>query len=64
MQKARWALDAEETKYLGNVEEMSEERKKEITKKLKIPVEDLKDYSRQVVHIHAKNYKDFKKQYK
>ena len=64
LQKARWALDAEETKYLGNVEEMSEERKKEIAKKLKIPVEDLKDYSRQVVPIHAKNYKDFKKQYK
>lgn len=46
MQKARWALDAEETKYLGNVEEMSEERKKEIAKKLKIPVEDMKGYSR------------------
>lgn len=64
LQKARWALDAEETKYLGNVEEMSEERKKEIAKKLKIPVEDLKDYSKQVVPIKAKNYKDFKKQYK
>lgn len=64
LQKARWALDAEETKYLGNVEEMSEERKKEIAKKLKIPVKDLKDYSKQVVPIKAKNYKDFKKQYK
>ena len=64
LQKARWALDAEETKYLGNVEEMSEERKKEIAKKLKIPVEDLKDYSKQVVPIKAKNYKDFKKKYK
>lgn len=64
LQKARWALDAEETKYLGNVDEMSEKRKKEIAKKLKIPVKDLKDYSKQVVPIKAKNYKEFKKRYK
>ena len=64
LQRAKWALGVNETKLLGNVDEMSEKRKKEIAKKLKIPVEDLKDYSKQVVPIKAKNYKHFKKQYK
>lgn len=64
LQRAKWALGVNETKHLGNVDEMSERRKKEIAKKLKVPVKDLKDYSKQVVPIKAKNYKDFKKQYK
>lgn len=60
---ARWALEADETKMLGNVSEMSDERKAEIAKKLGIDVEDLEQYSGQIVPVKAKNYSDFKRQY-
>jgi uncharacterized protein with gpF-like domain len=60
---ARWALEADETKMLGDVSEMSEERKKEIAKKLGVPVDTLDQYSNQIVPIKAKNYADFKRQY-
>jgi uncharacterized protein with gpF-like domain len=60
---ARWALEAEETKMLGDTSKMSDERKKEIADKLGIPVEDLDQYSGQIVPINAKSYSDFKKQY-
>ena len=61
---ARWALDAEETKWLGEVSEMTEDRKKAIADKLHVPVEELDQYSDQVIPIKAKNYADFKDQYK
>ena len=60
---ARWALEAEETKMLGDTSKMTDERKKEIADKLGIPVEDLDQYSGQIVPINAKSYSDFKKQY-
>ena len=60
---ARWALEADETKMLGDVSKMSEERKKEIAKKLGVPVDTLDQYSEQIVPVKAKNYADFKKQY-
>lgn len=60
---ARWALEADETKMLGDVSEMSDERKAEIAKKLGIPVEDLEQYSGQIVPVNAKNYSNFKRQY-
>ena len=60
---ARWALDAESTKMLGNVSEMSDKRKQEVADKLGIPVEDLEQYSGQIVPVRAKSYSDFKKQY-
>ena len=63
LQRARWALDGEETKALGNVEDMSKERQKVIADKLNVPVEELKNYSNQIVPINAKNYEDFKRQY-
>ena len=63
LQRARWALDGEETKALGNVDDMSDEQQKAIAKKLNIPADELKQYSNQIVPINAKNYADFKKQY-
>ena len=63
LQEAKWALDEAATKDLGNVSEMSAERKAEIARKLNIPVSDLEKYSGQTVPIRAKNYDDFKKQY-
>lgn len=62
-QRARWALDMEETASLGDVSKMSDERKKAIAKKLNVPVDELEQYSKQIVPIKAKDYKDFKRQY-
>lgn len=61
---ASWALDADETKRLGNVSKMDDERKKEIADKLKIPVDELENYSKEIIPIKAKDFNDFKKQYK
>ena len=60
---ARWALEADETKMLGDVSKMSEERKEEIAKKLGVPVDTLDQYSNQIVPVKAKDYADFKRQY-
>lgn len=62
--RAKWALSASETKHLGNVEDMSDKQKEAIAKKLHVPVEELDKYSEQIVPIKAKNYEDFKRQYK
>lgn len=61
--RAKWALSAEETKHLGNMEELSLEQKQDIAEKLKVPVADLDKYSDQIVPIKAKDYEDFKRQY-
>lgn len=60
---ARWALEADETKMLGDTSKMTDEQKKRIADKLGIPVEDLDLYSGQIVPINAKSYADFKRQY-
>lgn len=62
--EARWALDGMETKILGEVSEMTDDQKQRIADKLKIPVEELEQYSDNIVPINAKNYADFKNQYK
>ena len=61
--EARWALNDGDTKMLGNVSKMSDSRKQEIADKLGIPVDELDQYSGQIVPIKAKNYGDFKDQY-
>lgn len=63
LQKARWALDRDETRRLGNVKDMSDKQKKLIAQKLKVPVDDLEQYSNQIVPVRAKDYADFKRQY-
>lgn len=61
--KARWLLDADQTKMLEDVSKMSDKQKKTIAKKLGIKPEDLEQYSGQVVPVKAKNYADFKEKY-
>ena len=61
--KARWLLDAEQTKMLGDVAKMSDKQKKAIAKKLNIEPESLAEYSEQIVPVNAKNYADFKEKY-
>ena len=63
LQRARWELDDEETQYLGNVSEMTDEQKKEIAEKLGIPVDELGQYSDSIVPIKAKSLEDFKNKY-
>ncbi len=62
-QKAKWALEANETKMLGNVSDMTDAQKERIAKKIGIPVDELPNYSKQIVPINAKNYADFRKRY-
>ena len=64
LQRARWALDAEQTKYLGDVSEMSEERKKEIADKLGVAPNELGNVSKSIVQLKSNNLKDFTKEAK
>lgn len=61
--EARWALDEEQTKILGDTSEMSQQQRETIAKKLGIHPDDLDLYSGEIVPINAKNYEDFKWQY-
>lgn len=63
LQRAKWGLDEEETRWLGDVSEMSDEQKEQTAAKLNIPVSELPKYSRQIIPVSAKNYDDFKRQY-
>lgn len=63
LQRARWELDDEETQYLGNVSEMTDEQKEDVSKKLGIPVNELDKYSDSIVPIKAKSLEDFTKKY-
>lgn len=63
-QKAKAFLDYEETQWLGNVSKMTDEQKERLSKKLKVPVDELEKYSDSTIPIRAKNYDDFKRQYK
>ena len=56
-------LDEDETKYLGNVEGMSDADLQPLADKLHIPVSELRSYSGQIIPIKAKSYEDFKRQY-
>lgn len=60
---ARWALEADATKMLGDTSKMTDAQKQAIADKLGIPVENLDQYSGQIVPINAKDYADFKNQY-
>lgn len=60
---SRWLLEADETKMLGDVSKMSQQQREAIAEKLGIPVDELEQYSRQIVPVRAKSYDDFKRQY-
>ena len=62
-QRASWALDAEHTKRLGDISDMSEENLQVIADKLGLSVDEVKALSGQIVPIKAKNFEDFKKTY-
>ena len=64
LQKGKAFLTAEETKYLGDVSKMSDKQKEQLAKRLKVPVDELEQYSNQIIPIRAKDYDDFKRQYK
>jgi SPP1 gp7 family putative phage head morphogenesis protein len=61
--RARWALGRDETKYLGNMDGMSDEDLKPLADKLHMSVDELRTYQGQIVPINAKSYDDFKRQY-
>ena len=63
LQKARWNLDEDDTKYLGNVKDMSDADLQPLADKLHISVSELRSYSGQIIPIKAKSYEDFKRQY-
>ena len=60
LQRARWALNKNETKYLGDVSSMTDKQKEDIAKKLGVNVDDLPNISKSIVPIHATDYNEFK----
>ena len=60
---SKWLLDADETKWLGDVPNMSKEQKQIVSEKLGVPVDDLEQYAENIVPVRAKSYDDFKRQY-
>lgn len=63
LQRARWTLDDEETKYFGHADKMTVGQLKPIANKLGISVDELRKYSDQIIPVSAKNYEDFRRQY-
>lgn len=63
LQKAKWELNEEETKYLGKLDNMTDDELLPLANKLHIPLSEIKKYSGQIIPINAKNYEDFKRQY-
>lgn len=63
LQRARWALNDDETKYLGNVDNLSDADLQPLADKLHIPVSELRSYSGEVIPMQASSYDDFKKKY-
>ena len=64
LQRAKWALNKNETKYLGDVSSMTDKQKEDIAKKLGVSVDDLPNISKSIVPIHSTDYDDFKVQCK
>lgn len=60
LQRAKWALNKNETKYLGDVSRMTDKQKKDIAEKLGVGVDDLPNISKSIVRIHATDYNEFK----
>lgn len=62
LQRAKWALNKNESRYLGDVSKMTDKQKEDIAKKLGVDVDDLPKLSKSIVRIHATDYDDFKEQ--
>ncbi len=63
LQRARWALDIEETKHLGRTDSMTDAQLMPIAEKLSISVDELRKYSGQIIPVKAGSYSDFRRQY-
>ena len=61
--KARWLLDEEQTKQLGNTDKMTDKQLEPIAKKLGITTEELRKYKDNIIPVKARNYDDFRRQY-
>lgn len=64
LQRARWALDAVQTRHLGKLDGMTDEELQPLADKLHISVDELRTYQDQIIPVKAKSYDDFKRQYK
>ena len=60
---ARWALDADETKYLGDTDGMTDDQLRPLANKLNISVDELRKYKNQIIPVKASSYEDFRRQY-
>ena len=63
LQRAKWALDADETKHIGDISGMNDEELAPLAKKLHMDVDELRSHQDEIVPINAKNYADFKNKY-
>ena len=63
LQRAKWALDRDETKHLGDMSGMSDEELKPLAKKLHMDVDELRSHQDEIVPINASDYADFKNKY-
>ncbi len=61
--ESKWALEEEETRYLGKTKDMTDEQLKPTAEKLNISVDELRRYSGQIIPVKAKDYEDFRRQY-
>lgn len=63
VQRARWALNATETKFLGDTDEMTDDDLQPLAEKLGMTASQLRNYKNEIIPINAKNYDDFKSKY-
>ncbi len=62
-QRARWALGSDETRWLGDTSEMTDERREVIASKLGVKIDELDKISKSVVKVSTKDgFEEFKKQ--
>lgn len=64
LQRARWALGKDETRYLGDISKMTDKQKKDIAKKLGVDESELPNISKSIVPVRARSYNEFKEQAK
>ena len=63
VQRGKWHLDAPETKYLGNTDDMTDEQLEPLANKLHISVKELRKYKGNIIPVRAESYEDFRRQY-
>ena len=63
LQRAKWALDADETKHLGDLSGMSDKQLEPLAQKLHMTPDELRTHQNEIVPINASSYSDFKQKY-